>query len=213
MNLKEAFRFQNRLRALMDEAEIILSDERNLTRTENTHLRRRVEPEAENVVTVEEPVSEFADRVTDVAGFLVYLLGERACLAAAIRRAKDQLSLDMDSETGLNADRQRVAGIFRRMTLLRAKETTVSGGGTGYRFNADGNQVAYRCDLRKVTTINFDRNVVRAFAGELDRRADEVSAELDRCVVNTEVDYRPPFGVSDTFAEAFDVWASAAKAQ
>ena len=34
----------------------------------------------------------------------------------------------------------------------------VHGGGNGYRFNQDGNQVSYRCDVRRVTTINFDRN-------------------------------------------------------
>ena len=37
----------------------------------------------------------------------------------------------------------------------------IPNGGTGYRFNTDGNQVSYRCDVKKVTTINYDRNKVR----------------------------------------------------
>ena len=42
MNLKEAFRFQNKLQALMGEAQEILADERNITRIQNTHLRHKV---------------------------------------------------------------------------------------------------------------------------------------------------------------------------
>ena len=90
-------------------------------------------------------------------------MSEKTALAAAIRKSKDQLDIDMDSETGLNSARQRIAGIFRTMNSLRASEQTIANGGTGYRFNADGNQVTYRCDVRRVTSINFDRNVIRAW--------------------------------------------------
>lgn len=55
MNLKEAFRFQNRLLELMSEAEAILSDEENITRVETTSLRKKVMPEAENEVELQEP--------------------------------------------------------------------------------------------------------------------------------------------------------------
>ena len=71
----------------------------------------------------------------------------------------------------------------------------------GYKFNAEGNQVCYRCDLKQVTTINFDRNKVRAYAATLSQEADRVSAELDKRTVNTQVDYVPPFDVNDTFAD------------
>jgi hypothetical protein len=73
--------------------------------------------------------------------------------------------------------------------------------GVGYKFNAEGNQVSYRCDLKTVTTINFDRNKVRAYAAGLSKKADLISAELDKSMVNTEVDYESPFDVNDTFAE------------
>lgn len=98
--------------------------------------------------------------------FLSFCLRKKRALAAAIRKSKDQLDIDMDSETGLNSARQRIAGIFRTMNSLRASEQTIANGGTGYRFNADGNQVTYRCDVRRVTSINFDRNVIRAELGK-----------------------------------------------
>ena len=40
MNLKEAFRFQNKLGTLMDEAQGILGREANITKVENTYLRQ-----------------------------------------------------------------------------------------------------------------------------------------------------------------------------
>ena len=41
MNLKEAFRFQNKLQSLMEEAQSILGNEDNITRVQNTYLRKR----------------------------------------------------------------------------------------------------------------------------------------------------------------------------
>ena len=105
----------------------------------------------------------------------------------------------MDSETGLNRARQNLADIFRRMAVLRNSEVVLSNGGSGYRFNGEGNQVSYRCDAKRVTTINFDRNKIREMATELGRKADEVSAKLDQCIVNTVVEYVLPFEMNDSF--------------
>ena len=105
----------------------------------------------------------------------------------------------MDSETGLNRVRQSLADTFRRMAVLRNSEVVLPNGGSGYRFNGEGSQVSYRCDARRVTTINFDRNKVRGMATKLGRRADEVSAKLDQCLVNTAVDYALPFEINDNF--------------
>ena len=41
MNLKEAFRFQNKIGALMDEAQNVLGRDANITRVENTYLCKR----------------------------------------------------------------------------------------------------------------------------------------------------------------------------
>lgn len=206
MNLKEAFRCQNKLQSLMYDAEEILRNRANITKVTSTNLRHKVMPEMTDETVVEIPESEYSGRITDVALFLVFLLEEKTALAAAIRKSKDQLDIDMDSETGLNSARQRIAGIFRTMNSLRASEQTIANGGTGYRFNADGNQVTYRCDVRRVTSINFDRNVIRAELGKLDRAADETSAKLDLCAVIAAVDYAPPFDVNADFADAFETY-------
>ena len=230
MNLKEAFRYQNKIQALMCEAENILRNRANITKVTNTNLRHKVMPEASDETVVEIPETEYCGKITDVALFLVFLLEEKSALAAAIRRAKNNLDIDMDSEVALNSARQTVAEIFRTMNGIRSSEQTIANGGTGYRFNTDGNQVTYRCDVRRVTTINYDRkliraeldklnkaaderrvttinydrNVIRAELGRLDRAADEMSAKLDICMVTSSVDYTPPFDVNSGFADAFE---------
>ena len=201
MNLKEAFRYQNKLQRLMDEAEGILNRDRNVTKVENTALRHKVNPEAQDETTLELPDTEYAEQITEVAVFLMFLLQERERLSHAIRAAKQGMDMDFDGEVSLNAKRQEIAGIFRHMGEIRCSENLYSGAGVGYKFNAEGNQVSYRCDLKKVTTINFDRNKVRSYASGLSKKADLVSAELDKRMVNTEVSYEAPFDVNDTFAE------------
>ena len=207
MNLKEAFRFQNKLGALMDEAQNILGLESNITKVENTFLRRKVFEGAENETVVDTPPTEFADRITELVSFLVYLMAQREALCKAIHAAKNSLPIDMDSEVGLNAKRQEIARVLKRMADVRNSEVVINDGGTGYRFNQEGNQVTYRCDVKRVTTINFDRKAVRNAAAELTRKADAVSSELDRCLVNSTVSYETPFDVNDSFAEIFTTFA------
>ena len=201
MNLKEAFRFQNRIEWLMGEAKDVLGRERNVTKVENTTLRHKVNPDVEDETTVEEPETEYADQITEIAVFLMFLLDEREKLSRAIREAKKGMDMDFDGEVSLNAKRQNIAEVFRRMSEIRCSERLLPGMGVGYKFNAEGNQVSYRCDLKKVTTINFDRTKVRSYATGLSKKADQVSAELDKSMVTTEVSYEPPFDVNDTFAE------------
>ena len=44
MNLKEAFRYQNKLQSLLDEAQGILDCDANVTKVANTYLRHKVMP-------------------------------------------------------------------------------------------------------------------------------------------------------------------------
>ena len=208
MNLKEAFRFQNKLQSMMGEAESILGSTANITKVQNTYLRKKVMPEAENETTIDAPATEYSEQITLVAEFLLHLLSEREKLSVAIFQAKAGLNLPagLDGEVSLNSKRQEVAGLFRRMAGLRSSEVLIPNGGTGYRFNNEGNQVSYRCDVKRVTTINFDRNKIRKMCGDLSKKSDEVSAALDSVLVNTQVEYTVPFDVNDTFAEAFEAF-------
>ena len=134
MNLKEAFRYQNKLQSFLDEAQSILDRDANITKIENTYLRRKVMAEAEDETVVPVPETEYYEQITDIARFLLHLLGEKETLSAAIRTAKDALDIDMDSEVSLNAARQSVARTFRHMNDLRCCERTIPNGSVPGRY-------------------------------------------------------------------------------
>ena len=209
MNLKEAFRFQNQLTSLMEEAKTILLDTDNTMKVRTTYQRSRVMADATDETVLSVPPPLYSERINEVADFLIFLLEEREKLSAAVWKAKCTLPLTagLDGEVSLNRTRQEVAKVFRQMTGLRSKEEYIANGGTGYRFNNDGNQVSYRCDIHRVTTINFDRNKMRRLCTKISQQADEVSTELDKALLNTQVAYEQPFDVNDTFAEAFETFA------
>lgn len=212
MNLKEAFRYQNKLQSFMEEAVSILDRDSNVTKVEDTFLRHKANPEAEDETVVQTPGTEYSEQITSIAEFAIFLLSEKEKLYAAIRKAKDALDIDMDSEVSLNAGRQYIARTFKRLKDLRNSERTLTNGGTGYRFNAEGNQVTYRCDVKTVTTINYDRNVIRKELTKLNKTSDEASAKLDLCMVTSVVDYEEPFDVNDSFADAFEQFMAKAGA-
>ena len=211
MNLKDAFRLQNKFQSLIDEASGILQDRRNILKVKTTHLRSKVVSEDADVEVADSTVSEYAGHATEVAAFLLSMLAEREKLCAAIHDAKAGLPIDMDNEVGLNRERQQIANTLRRMMAYRSEEKIISGGGTGYRFNNDGNQMAYKCDSKVVTTIDFDRDKIRGMAAELSRKSDETSANLDKCLINTEVEYTPPFDLNDSFDEILSRFVDAGK--
>lgn len=157
MNLKEAFRYQNKLQSFMDEAQSILDRDANVTKVENTYLRHKVMAEAEDETVLAVPETEYYEQITDIARFLLYLLDEKEKLFAAIRKSKSELDIDMDSEVSLNSVHQSVARTFKRMNDLRNSEQTVSNGGTGYRFNAEGNlDCQVKCNRRPKNTSKGD---------------------------------------------------------
>ena len=88
MNLKEAFRYQNKLQSFLDDAQSILDCDSNVTQVENTYLRHKVMAEAEDETVLAMPETEYYEGITDIARFLLYLLDEKGKLFAAIRKAK-----------------------------------------------------------------------------------------------------------------------------
>ena len=145
MNLKEAFRFQNKLQSMMTDAQSILGNNGNITKVQNTYLRHKVMAEAEDEVTMEAPSTEYSENITEMAEFLLFLLDEREKLSAAIHQAKVSLPLGagLDGEVSLNGKRQEIATLLRHMAGLRNGEVLIPNGGIGYRFNNEGNQVSY----------------------------------------------------------------------
>ena len=203
MNLKEAFRYQNAIQSMLSSALAELQDRSNILKVSTTHFRSKVRSDAQDVTIEDNANSEYAGKANLLVEFASMLLEEKEKLTKAIHTAKASLEVDMDGEVALNQERQRFASTLRVMTGYKSSEVILPNGGSGLCFNGEGNQVAYHCEAKRVTTIDFDRNKVRALAAELGKKSDGISAELDKCMVNTEVSYEAPFDVNDNFDAVF----------
>ncbi len=203
MNLKEAFRYQNAIQSMLSSALAELQDRSNILKVSTTHFRSKVRSDAQDVTIEDNANSEYAGKANLLVEFASMLLEEKEKLTKAIHTAKASLEVDMDGEVALNQERQRFASTLRVMTGYKSSEVILPNGGSGFCFNGEGNQVAYHCEAKRVTTIDFDRNKVRALAAELGKKSDGISAELDKCMVNTEVSYEAPFDVNDNFDAVF----------
>ena len=208
MNVKEGFRYQNKINTLFKVASGILSDERSLLNRKVITLRSKVDPNAEDTVNEDLNNTIYAESISDIVDFVNFLISEREKLSAAIHKVKETLPIDIDSETAMNSMRQDLAKVYREMLKQRERDFIIPGHGIAYRWNQEGNQVQYTCDLHEIDTLNYDKADIKRKATALNKQIDEVSANIDKALINYDLDYEPPFDVNDTFDDIFDDFIS-----
>ena len=93
MNLKEVFRYQNKLQSFPDDVQSILDCNSNVTQVENTYLRHKVMAETEDKTVLAVSETEYYEQIMDIVRFLLYLLDEKGKLFAAIRKTKSELDI------------------------------------------------------------------------------------------------------------------------
>lgn len=207
MYLKESFRYQNYLNELIDSCISQLMVGKNITKTVQTHMRNKANPEAQDEIidlSAERTIAYTADQIVD---FMTHLVVEKEALTAAVSKAKASASVDLDAEISNNKVRQKVFNILNRMANTKATERMTRT--YGYKFNAEGNQVQYTYDVKEVTTIDFDRNKIRGLARGMVSKSDEVSTTIDKVVVDTVVDYTPKYSINDSFDDAMEQFLTA----
>ena len=185
MNLKESFRYQNFLSSMINEAGASLIAPSHCLTTTKNHLRNKVNDGATDMQETVD-VGEFPanDSVLD---FMLFLIGERGKIS----------KLTVCAQT--NKSRQQACRSINGM--LRSKASKRTEKGTDYKFNAEGNQTTYYYDVEVVTTEAFDRAKAKNAVRDLISKADKTSAAIDSAMINTHVEYEPPFNVNDTFED------------
>lgn len=204
MHLKDAFRYQNTLSRLTDQTMDFLSRKSNVTVVSQNHMRKKVNPEAEDETVQVERDRALAQDNNAVIAFLDHLVTEKAKLSAAIAKAKAESGFDLDAALADNRTRQRAAACLNELARIRAEEKTVPG--RAFKFNADGEQVSYAYETKQVTTIDFDRNTVRSMAKRYGEESDGTSTRIDRYMVDTQVAYEPEFAPTDQLEDAIAAW-------
>jgi len=202
MYLKEAFRYQNYLNGLIASVTGYLITPKYTTKTTQEHLRKKANPEAENETFDLSTDRELAYTANQMVDFLQHLIDEKEKLSGAISAAKKGCRIDIDAEVANNRMRQNVVSTLSRLSGMKPSESIKRA--SAFKFNAEGNQVQYVYDVKEVTTIDFDRNKVKALSRNLIQRSDEISAAIDKVMVELEVNYEPRYNVNDTFEDAMD---------
>lgn len=205
MNLKEAFRYQNFLDSLFQTAILRLNAKDCSLQITKKHLVNAVLPEKENFEEVAESKYEYS--VDNLVLFIGWVISEKEALTKAIWDAKNTLDLNMDAAVETNKLRQMA---YRELkSVLASSVPSVSKErGTGFKFNAEGNQIPYVYDVEVTSSTKYSVEEISKFATRVITIADKVSAHIDEAMVTTKVVYEPTFNVNLSFEEIMksDLW-------
>ena len=200
MNLKESFRYLNFLDKMLESARMSVNDPSHCLKTTRTHLKKAVNSEAENVVEVVEVDDYF--KTDTVIKFMTYLIQIRQSLTEAIGAAKRDIRFDIDAAIATNKYRQSVCSTLRYVQKYTPSKKIERA--TDYKFNVEGNQVAYYYDVEVNKELSYDRNTAKKTMKDIIKEADETSARIDAAMISTMVDFAEPFDVNDTFEDVMN---------
>lgn len=201
MVLKEAYRYQKFLSQMIQSAEYYLYKKDFVTTVEQYHERKKSNPDAENEIVQKENLTKSSVDFTanDLLRFIPELLEEKEKLSIAINKAKNTTEIDIDASLSMNKQKQEFIRVLNDMNSKKSCEKTITG--KGYKFNVNNEQVPYIYDVVEKTTIDFDRNTVKALIKKYSKETDHVSTMLDRIVLTTQVDFDPKYDINDTLEE------------
>lgn len=195
MNLKEAFRYQNFLASMINNARGFLYQRDHALQTIMTHKKHAANQDEEDVIEVED--NGAIESNDDVIKFMLWAIEQREQLGLAISQAKRYALTDIDAEIGANKFRQSAAESIKQMLSFEPKSGKDTG--RGYKFNNDGVQAPYMYTIEVAQKELFDREFAKHTVKELMKKSDEVSAQIDYTMINTEVEYTPVFNVNSSF--------------
>ena len=202
MNLKEAFKYQNFLSKLMEQATAsIVSSEHSLQITK-THKKHDANSNIEDIVEVIEPEKKYYKN-DDVIRLIETIITERLEVSKAISKAKEStVEIDIDAEVEANKFRHDAINNIKWMMNNKPYKRICQG--IDYVFNVEGNQTPYSYNIEEKAEYNYDRNNAKQVLKELVEKADKSSMEIDKAYINTEVCFEPRFNVHDSFEDIME---------
>ena len=203
MNLKESFRYQNFLDSLISSARFSLVNPSHSMVVTKRHLKTKTNPDAEDVEETVEVEDFYPNDI--VVKFLMWAIEEKQKLATLISKAKTTADFDLDSSVSANKQRKDVIKAIN--ALMSKKEGKTKEFGTDYKFNVEGDQVAYRYEIEVERKENFNRAELKAVVKELNSICDETSSKVDEFLITTLLDYTPRFDVNASFDDVMEEFA------
>ena len=200
MNLRESFQYMNFLDGKLEEIEWKLRDTKNVVTIKETHMKSASNPNFQDEDKTIEPDIEF--EAVQLIDFMDEIMKEKAKLSKAIHEAKNKAEVNLDHAISLNKAKQKQAIILKRLIDLKTKEEERRE--TAYMINNEGNQVPFYYPVKRVATINYDRNKVKARYKAIKKECDEMSTLIDKIQINTEVVFDPKWDVFYTLEDMLE---------
>ena len=200
MNLRESFQYMNFLDGKLEDIEWKLRDTKNVVTIKETHMKSASNPNFQDEDKVIEPDIEF--EAVQLIDFMDVIMKEKTELSMAIHEAKNKAEVNLDHAISLNKAKQKQAIILKRLIDLKTKEEERRE--TAYMINNEGNQVPFYYSVKRVATINYDRNKVKARYKAIKKECDEMSTLIDKIQINTEVVFDPKWDVFYTLEDMLE---------
>ena len=199
MNLKESYRYANYLDGLLSTAYTYLRNKGFVTTTVEEHLRSKSNPDVEDeTIEVQKPFDvEFSPN--GVIDFVVKVIEEKEKLSESIAKAKNTTDVNIDNAIAMNKKKQGFVSVLNGIADIKPIESITTG--NDYKFNNEGNQVKYFYNIKKITTIDYNRTDVKKLIKKYLKETDEISARLDLIEITTQVDFVPAWDVNEKFEE------------
>lgn len=200
MNLRESFQYMNFLDGKLEDIEWKLRDTKNVVTIKETHMKSASNPNFQDEDKTIEPDIEF--EAVQLIDFMDVIMKEKTELSMAIHEAKNKAEVNLDHAISLNKAKQKQAIILKRLIDLKTKEEERRE--TAYMINNEGNQVPFYYPVKRVATINYDRNKVKARYKAIKKECDEMSTLIDKIQINTEVVFDPKWDVFYTLEDMLE---------
>lgn len=199
MVLKEAYRYQNYLTKLINEAQYYLNRESFVTTTRQTHNRKQINPDAQDeTIEVQKP-NQVEFTPTQLIDFVIEAIDEKQKLSDAITEAKRYLEIDIDSSIAMNKIKQDHISTLVRLSNIKPIEKQERG--IDYKFDIEGRQGTYTYIIDSVTTIDYDRKNVKALIKKLTKETNEISTKIDTIELTRRVEFEARYDITDTLED------------
>lgn len=219
MNLKEAFAYRNYLSSMFNELKRNAMSTDAFCVVKEEHLKSKANPGADDEFfdsrsgTLQSPISIYEapgvlaqvdpEKIVEV---LFSLESEIEALDEKICDAKASQSKNIDVLVATNKHMRQIVDVLNAALMHKTSETRSDA--IAYKIIESGEhageQVAYRYPVRKVTTIDFDRNKLKKLAGRYSDEVEARSYEIDELMLTIKIDHDPRFSKTDTLQDIID---------
>ena len=200
MNLRESFQYMKFRDRKLEDIVWKKKKKKNVVTIKETHMKSASNPNFQDEDKTIEPDIEF--EAVQLIDFMDVIMKEKTELSIAIHEAKNKAEVNLDHAISLNKAKQKQATILKRLIDLKTKEEERRE--TAYMINNEGNQVPFYYPVKRVATINYDRNKVKKRYKAIKKECDEMSTLIDKIQINTEVVFDPKWDVFYTLEDMLE---------